>query len=233
MTTRNIELRSVLNPDKVAYRLSSDWDYNGRGNAPLSLHIQVFETYGDNLTQHSGAWTAQFSELTDVCLSLTAAIVADPLNDTWRQLDYVMRDTGSEVLQFVLSIKYREDKPQWYSIADRKLSSSESKRHDRRWEKVEHWMDGSPATALSIYLNHSPNIDWLQKLCIADDLRALANYPMWEDYFKPVTELKGDWHQAFQGLRAAAHAVQSLDRAKALYESAMHNTKPAVESVAA
>lgn len=227
----NTIIKSVLNPDRKAYKLTSDWDWNNRGNAPLSLYISEYETYGDGTCQHSRSWPAQWSELTDVCLSFARAIVADPSNDAWHQLNYVMHTVGEDTLRFALGIKYRKDKAQWYNLSERKLSSSESKRHDKRWEQVQSWMDGSPATALSIVLNNNSSVDWLSRLAIADDLRTLANYPCWEDYFKPVMELPGDWHQAFVAFRDCCRAISSLDHAKRVADSAEYNSKPKAEPV--
>lgn len=221
---RSINIESVLHPKERAYRLTDDYNYGNRGNAPLSQHIEQFETYGDGLTQHSGAWCAQWSELTDVCLSLTKAIVADPLNEAWGVLHYTLRGTSQETLRFVLSIKYREDKEQWYSLEDRKVSTSETKQHDRRWEKVETWMDGKPGNALSILLKAWDYPDSMQKLCIALDLRKAASYcPSWEELFTPTKDLDSSWHQAFAAYRAACEAVEKLEYAKSAMEAELGN----------
>lgn len=231
----NVTFKSALNPDKIGYRLSSDWDWNNKGNAPLSVYLQQFETYGDGMTQHSGAWAVQFADLTDACISLTQAIVADPLNEAWHQLSYMVHCSNPELLAFVQTIRYREDKAQWYNMTDRKISSSESKKHDKRWNHVESWMDGKAASCLSILLNGVPSCDWLSKLCWADDLREAMGYPLWEDMFKPTSEITGDWQQAFHAFRAAARAIASLDYAGRACASALYNTlpKPEAETVAA
>lgn len=226
----NAIIKSVLHSDTVAYKLTSDWDWNNRGNAPLSLHISQYETYGDGTCQHSNSWPAQFSDLTDVCLSFTRAVCEDPNNEAWHQLSYVMHSVTEDTLRFALSIVHRDDKAQWYNMSERKMSSSESKRHDKRWEHVESWMDGTAKSALSIVLNANASVDWFSKLAIADDLRTLANFPCWEDYFKPASELTGDWHQAFNAFRAACRAVQSLDYARRASASAEYNTRPKAEA---
>lgn len=229
----NIVIPSVLNSSKVAYRLSSEWPWDKRGNAPLSLYITQYETYGDGTVQHSGEWCAQWEALTDVCLSITRAICADPKNKAWQQLAYVFHSISDETLAFVQTIKYREDKWQWFNMAERKVSASESKQHDRRWERVEPWMDGKASACLSILLNANNGVDWLGKLYIADDLRQSMGFPLWEEMFKPVTELTGDWHQAFRAFRMASEAISKLDYAQRASESAEGNSKRATEQAAA
>jgi hypothetical protein len=223
---RNQTFKSVLHPDKIAYRLTDDWDWNKKGNAPLSVYLTQFETYGDGMTQHSGDWAVQFADITDLCISLTQAIVADFGNDAWKQLSYFLHESNQELIAFALTIKHRDDKAQWFNLADRKLSSSESKRHDKRWEHVESWHDGTPASALAIILNANQHCDWLQKLCWADDLRTACNYPYWEDIFKPTKDLAGDWQQAFHALRACGRAVAAMDYASRAADSALFNSKP-------
>lgn len=228
-------IQSVLNNSKIAYQLSDEWNWELKGNAPLSMHLMQYETFGDNTTQHSRAWCTQWADLTDACLSLTKAILAEPNYETWRVLVRDFHESNKEVIDFVQTVVYKENKDQFFSLQFRKLSSSDSKRHDKRWTKVETWMDGTPQACLSILLNGVGTTDWFSKLCWADDLRTAIGYPMWEDYFKPVKDITGDWHQAFQALRSACRALIALDYASRSLESAIHNTTPKVttETVAA
>jgi len=227
-----IKFASVLNP-KIAYCLSGEWDYNKRGNAPLSRYLNVYETYGDGLTQHSGSWAAQLPALTDACLSLTSAVVADPSNPEWHQLSYIFPVWGDDLITFALSIRCQEGKTRYYNLADRKLSTTDSKRHDKRWEKVESWMDGSPCACLAVLLHCFAHYDWLAKIALADDLRRLSGYPLWEELLSPVKDLPGDWHQAFSSTRSVVRAIAGLDYAKRAAQTALSNSKPQVETVAA
>lgn len=228
---RDIRFASVLNGDKKAYRLSSEWNWDQKGNAPLSMHLTEFETYGDGTVQHSREWCAQFSELTDLCISLATAICADPLNEAWRQVGYVFHDFSTEAIRFALSVQHKEGKAQWYNLAERKVSSSEGKRHDRRWNQVEDWMDGTPKSAFSILWRSNEGMDWLSRVALAEDIRnEHGGYVSWETLFKPVEELAGDWHQAFCALRSAARAVLSLDCASRMASNAVQNWKSAQEA---
>ena len=225
-----ITLKSVLQPGKVGYRLSDDYDWQVRGNAPLSYYITQFDTYGDGLIQHSGAFCSQWSNLTDVCLSLTAAVLADPLNPSWKQLDMIFRGTSKALIEFVRTIKFREDKDQWFSLSERKLTTSKSKQFDRRWEKVESWMDGSAGASVSIILKDESHIDWLQKLAWAQDVREAYSYSDWEETFKPVKDLTGDWYAAFTAIRQVAEAIRLLDNLRRQMECALTNSKPKEEA---
>lgn len=222
-----------LTRNNVAYRLSADWPWDKRGDSPLSLHLTEFDTCGDGMTQHSGSYCTQFCQMADACISLAQAYAKDPLNEAWGQLPYIFHETGDEICAFVQTLKYREDKAQWYNPSERKVSSSSKCQHDRRWEKVESWMDGSSkACASLILLIGGKGCDWLGKLCLLEDLRKAMNYPLWEDMLPVTSELTGDWHQAFCAARAANRAYREMGYARRASESALGNTKRAEEKAA-
>lgn len=229
------QIASVLNGSKVAYEVSDDWNWNGRGSAPLSVSLNQYQTYGDGVVKHSNAWCAQWADMTDACLSLTSAILADPQATEWKQVPRMFATLSPDVLAFVQTIKHRDDRRQWFNFSERKVSTAESKQHDKRWTSVESWMDGTAPACLSILLNQFSHHDWFARLAIADDLRTAMGYPMWEEFFKPTSELTGDWHQAFRALRAASESVAQLDNARRVLECALENSKPQAqpEAVAA
>src|SRR5207247_6054993 len=68
-----------------------------RGAAPFCGDIVAYDTYGDGLTQHAGAYVAQFHDTTDICLSVTQPVLDDPRNETWRKLDsFLFRRSDSQ-----------------------------------------------------------------------------------------------------------------------------------------
>jgi hypothetical protein len=228
-----ITFKSILNPDKIAYRMADEWNLQTAGCAPLSMYLTQFDTYGDGMVQHAGAWCSPWENIVDACMSLTTAILADPLNKVWSRCGYTLRDTNPDLIKFALSIQYKEGKRQWYNSSEYKVSSAESKRFDKRWTEVSSWMDGSPKSALSIILNEVKGIDWLQKLAWAYDVReAAGNYGDWEELFLPIKNLKGEWLRAFLALRCAVKAVSELERSRRVLDCAASNTQRQAERAA-
>ncbi len=133
-----IIIPSILHADKRAYKLQRSGTDN-RGNAPLLCELTQYETYGDGTVQHSNDWCAQFSELVDVCLSLTTAMLAEPNAQHWEWLPHQSDNLDSTALRFALSVKHKESKNgsrQYFSWSERKLTTAD-KRNDRRFEEVQ------------------------------------------------------------------------------------------------
>ena len=224
-----INIKSILDP-KRAYRVcgySSD-NWSTRGNAPFCCNILSYDTYGDGLTQHSGAYVAQFADTTDICLSVAKAILDDPKNEEWRKLDSFLYRRSDSQIRFALSVKYLEGKRQFYSMNLEKLTRAD-KGNDRRYEKVESWHDGGAAATLSLLI--SSHMEWLERLYIAERLRDL-NYKQngcffsWEQMLPPTTELRGDWQQSFVALINALKAVNHLESTGRVLECALNNSRP-------
>jgi hypothetical protein len=222
---------SILKASELAYTLSDDWNWQRRGERPLDLHIQAYQTYGDGTVQHSGAWAPQFHDIIDVCLSFTAAILADPFAEEWKLLTRSLCRTQPCFLRFALSVKYKEGVSQYYNITDMKLGKSEKLRHDKRWEEVWSACNGTPASALTILYHRKESMDWFERVDLAMRLTALAQADGWgyqpiEEVFAPLADLErlGDWRQAFEGYRRAVEAAESLDLARRLSANALENT---------
>lgn len=220
---KTIEFQSATRGN-IAYRFCDEWQWDARGNLPLSIRLMEYETYGDGLTQHSGAYCTQFCYLTDACISLAQAIVADPKNEAWEALGNVFCHPREDTINFALSIKYREDKDQWFDLANHKVSTSERYKHDRRWEKVENWMDGTAKSAFSIINTRLGGYDTLGKLCWLDELRMKYGCAS-EDVWEALGQVEGDWLQAFHAARDASLAVQYLRGAARTADCALGNTK--------
>lgn len=220
-------VESKLNGAKVAYELDAGYNnYDKKGSAPLCVSITQYETFGDGTTKHSNSWCAQFHELTDVCLSFAAAIMAEPRDkEHWHVLSHLLNRWNKRAMEFALSVKFKEGKEQWYSLVELKVSSSESKRNDRRYEKVESWHVGGPVSALNILLKER-NLDWIERMILAYRLREMQSdldgwYVNWEELFKPTAELKGDWFAALRAFISALEMVQAIDTAEILVENAL------------
>jgi hypothetical protein len=127
------------------------WNAARNSHRPLCTWAGAYFTYGDGLVQHSPDWPVQAESLGDFCASLATHLLSHP-EDTamvagnWPQEDRYSRET----ITFLAGLKYQEEKQRWYSLRDNKVSASESKRHDKRWEKIQTWCDGSMSSVLAM-----------------------------------------------------------------------------------
>ena len=123
-------------------------------NATVSDHFRMFETYGDGLIQHSHDWPITREYLTDYLVSLSVALLAD--NELANTVRFTLSAGPSiEQIDFAASVVFKsatnlsgeltgyEKTTRYYSMQERKVTSSESKRYDKRYEKVTASEDGS------------------------------------------------------------------------------------------
>jgi hypothetical protein len=103
----------------------------------------MFMVYSDWPTQHSHESCVPADRFTDWINSLAAHLVATPEDAKAFIESWPRSNPDNAKIVLACKIKYREDKRQWYSLAEEKVSASESKRNDRRWEDVPSWADGS------------------------------------------------------------------------------------------
>jgi hypothetical protein len=167
--------------------------------------FQRFDTLGDGMCAHSPSYPIQRDVLPDFLFSLAAHLLVHP--EDVSSIGYRLRaDNGDAKIAFARSIVFREKgkQQQYYSLQDQKVSASESKRHDRRYEKVEPWMDGSYKSvthilykefhsAWAVYLLHAEVRDWFSRV---------AN--IWE----PLPALALDWTKDHNVAREIEHALE-------------------------
>ncbi len=164
-----VKFPSMSFPEKYAYAYDSGaW----HSRAEVDAHFEMFEVYGDGLTQHSSEWSITTEYLMDYLASFSAFLL-DKLEPRFAKYGWTAQidpeDYGkilqsmsfefaprpsAEKIHFAASIvfmpadnaEWREKKTRYYSIEDGlKVSTSESKRHDKRYIEVEKWCDGSAA----------------------------------------------------------------------------------------
>jgi len=153
-----IIFKSLANPSmrytwhKSGYQ-SPFSDYRNHG---LADNAGWFDTYGDGDCQHShecgvGIDNAcdYFASLLKLLAETTDATARDEilecLANDWPKL-YMARSEFT----FALSVKHKPGKRMYYSKQERKISSAESKRFDKRWDEVTEYQDGSPKSAYAI-----------------------------------------------------------------------------------
>ena len=166
------KFQSLANPQQFGYAYDSEaYDHK----APLNDHFRMFQTYGDGLCQHSGDWSVDVEHLADYLFSLAAVMLTD--EELGRQLLFTIhRYPCVKDIQFAASIVYKAPKEndwnakrKYFSREEKKISSNENKRHDKRYTELTSEYDGSP---LSIFRILTPEYaDGFQKYCIAEAIR--------------------------------------------------------------
>ncbi len=144
--------RSIQHPDKYGYAFDSEaWSTRG---ATVNQNFVQFETYGDGLCQHSHEWPITVEFMADYLASLATAMLQD--DELIQRLSFPFsRQPSVKQIEFCASVVFKpqqedggwEKKQRFFSIEQLKISSSEEKRHDKRYQQVERWCDGS-ATAI-------------------------------------------------------------------------------------
>lgn len=139
---------SIARPE-YGYAINTDRYESARHGRPLSVWAREFQTYGDGMIQHSPDYHVQVDHISDFCASLAAYLLALPDQEKRGEMLRGLRvywpdHADRRNLAFAYSLKYDEKKrDRYYCLSDRKVSSAESKRHDRRWEQIPEWADGS------------------------------------------------------------------------------------------
>lgn len=199
------------------------WDQRYHSNGwVLSAHAAWYQTYGDGNIQHSHdvicgvrhffEWTASFADY--LLKHPEVELPSYPLG---------LPTVNREQVEFLLSVKFREDKRQWYNPGDRKVSASESKRHDKRWIEVPRWADGTIDSAFA--LNHyvpdaggrrNEFLDAFYELRKFKEFgEAFTGYQTskvereYEDEIRRETKMAHSW---FYGFDALINIVESMER---------------------
>lgn len=145
----------------TAYRFHSFstalWDSAYRMAGALSAKDGEYYTGGDELCQHGPMRAVCAVNAEDYWRSLAFAIGAAVgagaiAEDGFASLvGSVQRDVPSrELCTFAFSIVHKPGKTQYYNVHDYKVSTRDSLRHDKRWERVTEDHNGTPTSAFSI-----------------------------------------------------------------------------------
>lgn len=234
---------SRLTPNEYAYAFDSEaWT----SDAEVDPHFRMFSTYGDGICQHSGDWSIHLDHLADYLASLAVAMRDDD-ELLQRSAFSFLRAPSVEKIEFCAGVIFKEsdrswDKRRYYSVSERKLSSSRSKEHDKRYEEIREWNNGTPE---AIYRMLTPDycraLEWY---CIADAIRdwvladgkrgymqLTAQFLKW---FDGDRERAQDMRHAFGACRALAQAYNLRCEADTHLENLKPSqvAEPAAEEVA-
>lgn len=120
---------------------------------------------------------------------------------------------------FCAGLRYDEDKKRYYSLNQRKVSASESKKHDKRWKEVPAYADGSPASVYGLMELGGQGLinaasDYTQ---IVDILYSLNG--CWRGGLQDFLKIPASTYQticAFEALQATALAERAKETADRL-----------------
>lgn len=218
---------SLNKADELAYtahRSRTDlWDSAYRASRPIAYWAGSYLTYGDGMVQHSHESVVCAPLFEDYLASLAAHLLAHPEDAETVAYMWPQQPADRDV-RFALSVKHKPgSKDAYYNLRERKMSTRESLRYDKRWTKVEEWMDGSAASAYRILRGEDSQMDLIEAFHLYDQCRNVAydvsdrydQHPV--DYFDLEDKKKTVIRQAFD---AADFMVRSW-RARHVAEGQM------------
>lgn len=147
-----VTARSVVGRD-VCYRLQTEReDYSSRDG--LHWAIYQYSTFGDGDTQHSPAIRlCDYTTWADALVSLATGLIKldDDGAGKLQRSAALPDELQTDWIQWAATIRYDAEKVRYYSTQERKVSIAESHRHDKRWERVPEWADGSATSVARIF----------------------------------------------------------------------------------
>lgn len=129
---------SLARPN-MRYRLYESYDaspaHNWLRDSGISSHVSQFDTMGDGETQHAPEAVVPKTQMLDFLRSFFAIIHLLPEGELPKCIvrAFCYKSISAETMAFVWSLKYNENKTVYVNLSDNKKSTSESKRHDKRW----------------------------------------------------------------------------------------------------
>ncbi len=159
--------------------------------APVDDHFRMFKTYGDGTVQHSGDWSVTLDYFADYLASLAAVMVEDVELLTAVRFQFADRPNRDAIV-FAASVRWKEgdNKTRYFSPKELKVSSSPSKYHDKRYEEVRDFHDGS---AKSMYRILIP--EYARGLLAYSYATAIRDWLLEDQNGRPYMQLPGEFLQ--------------------------------------
>ena len=176
--TNQIQFPSLTRKN-IFYCVSKDDNYdrryNRRGTDSVCSHATEWDSLGDGRTQHTPNEPIARGDAKDFYNSFEAyfhqidADGRDMLVDAMAA--YVHRKPTRETIEFAVSVKYDENKDgkrdRYYSRNEMKISTAESKKHHKLYERITSYQDGSFKAIMGILLHDQYIGDFTELLIIA------------------------------------------------------------------
>ena len=227
-----------LTSDQHAYEFDAAHEWQ-RGTPEVSFALRMFDVLGDGMCAHSPAWTITRQHFVDYCYSLADYLVKNPHKyvDCGMVKYEFLPDVYDERIAFAATVIYKDVslkfKRQYYSLSEKKLSTAEKLRYDKRYEEVPSWADGTPeAVYRLLWLGcYSP----LQNLAIAkrvenwfhqhkDDYDSLDRYAKIGWGIEDTTE-RWAIQRALFVVQSVINALDTLSSTPRSVESYVYNWK--------
>ena len=135
----------ALKSQQYAYSFGYDSDNYRYSSTGLSQYCHRFDTYGDGMIQHSNFYGVSVAETEDFLHSMSDYLLMHSEIDVKEFCEW-SGPPDIRLFRFLASVKYRAGKPMYFSEDTQKVSSKDSLRHDKRYEEVPTWADGSFAS---------------------------------------------------------------------------------------
>jgi hypothetical protein len=174
-----------------------------------------YDTMGDGNTQHTPLMAVSDSMLADFCFSLCAHLRENPadLADVAKQI--YLPEISRKQIDFFTALKYTEGKPRYFSRSELKVSSSDSKRHDKRWEEIPSWSQGRLKDVFGFWLNGRREDTFTRVSAMIEISEITEQYILVEREFSLPTRTEG----AVIALRCLLQAAQLQTRSNSILDN--------------
>jgi len=161
-----IKFKSIKN-DQIGYAWGWDSDLLNRGNVSWDAH--QFVTFGDGMVQHSPLWLVEPGNTIDFLYSMAEHLLQNPkeIEEAKSGWGY---DEATSTISFLASIHWKEGKIRYYSFNELKISSSDSKKYDKRWTEVPQWADGTLASVYRLFLDNQ-RMDFFRQIHLLSQIK--------------------------------------------------------------
>lgn len=141
---------SLLEPAERAFESHESctdlWDACYRTSGLLSYNAAWYDTGGDGMTKHSPSTPISATGDPDLAADWMASLAAHLLSlnripDGFTYLSSELRPVWPDTIRFLCELKPSE-KPRWINFMERKVSSHDTKRFDKRWTELPPLGDG-------------------------------------------------------------------------------------------
>jgi len=215
-----------IKDESMAYCFDSS-EFMSYSGSNLGDNLYMFPTYGDNLTQHGPQFPATVSNFVDCLASLAKYLLQNP--DDVEQLTsstswpmFGMTVSREEIDFLVKKVNYKEDKVRYYSFQEKKMSSSESKRYDKRWEEIPRYADGTMQGVLSLLFNNKRYLMSIERFFVY--LKAKEYF---QDEYNNYQSIEGccigsdekfiDLEYSFLAVHYQVESARMMDRARNIF----------------
>lgn len=139
----------ILHSDSMAF-----WDQAYGTAGAIGTHFAYANTYGDGLTQHEPTRAVSCNNpalMADYLVSLAAYALEGVSNEDQSDLLCWPEPPSRERILFALSVKYKPGgQRRYFDPSQRKVSSRESLKHDKRWHEITEYHDGTVDGAMRV-----------------------------------------------------------------------------------